>query len=107
MAPDVTTALFQYGPLGVMCAWLMWREIKQQERLEAREFKQQERLDKQEERREERHQETQKEIRLQRKSIDDLIHVITIDIYSRPEVASRVAQDAKAIADAVKARNAS
>lgn len=95
MGPDATTALFQYGPLGVMCAWLMWREIKQQDR-----------IDKQEERREERHQETQKEIRLQRKSIDDLIHVITIDIYSRPDVANRVAQDAKAIADAVKARNA-
>lgn len=85
----------QYGPLGLICAWLMWREAKQQDR-----------MIKQDDRREVRHEETQKEIRLQRQSIDDLVRMMGIEVLSRPNVAQRAAQDAQQIIEAVKARNA-
>lgn len=91
----VFNAIMQYGPLGIICAWLMWRELRQQERI----FK----ID---ERREARHEETQREIRLQRQSIDDLVRMMGIEVLSRPNVAQRAAQDAQQIIEAVKARNA-
>lgn len=90
----VFNAIMQYGPLGVICGWLMWRELRQQERL----FK----ID---ERREARHEETQKEIRLQRQSIDDLVRMMGIEVLSRPHVAQRASQDAQQIIEAVNARN--
>lgn len=94
MPADFTSALFQYGPLGLICAWLMYREAKQQDRIY-----------RQEERREVRHEETQKEIRLQRQSIDDLVRMMAIEVLARPQVAQRAAQDAQQIMEAVKARN--
>lgn len=94
MPADFTSALFQYGPLGLICAWLMWREAKQQDRQY-----------RQEERREVRHEETQKEIRLQRKSIDDLIQMLGLEVLTRPEVAQRARHDAEQIVAAVKARS--
>lgn len=90
----VLNAIMQYGPLGLICAWLMWREVRQQERLY-----------KVDERREARHEETQKEIRLQRQSIDDLVRMMGIEVLSRPHVAQRAVQDAQQIIEAVKARN--
>lgn len=93
MPTDYTGALLQYGPLGLICAWLMWREAKQQDRIY-----------KQEERREQRHEETQREIRMQRQSIDDLVRMMGIEVLSRPHVQQRAAQDAQQIIDAVAAR---
>lgn len=93
MPVDFTSALLQYGPLGLICGWLMWREAKQSDRA----FKQ-------EERREARHEETQREIRLQRQSLDDLVRMMGLEVLSRPLVASRAAQDAQQIMDAVAAR---
>jgi len=90
----IFNALIQTGGLGLICAWLMWRDGKQQERLHDTET-----------RREERHVETQHEIRLQRQAIDDLIRMMGLEVLSRPDVARRAAQDAQAIVEAVKARS--
>ncbi len=93
MPPDLTSALMQYGPLGLICAWLMLRERKQQER-----------ADKLDERREVRHDETQKEIRKQRQSLDDLVRMLSLEVLSRPDVQHRAANDARQIMEGVEAR---
>lgn len=92
---DFTSALVQYGPIGIICAWLMLREWKQQERSYA-----------QEERRDKRHDEMQKEIRLQRQALDDLTRMMGNEVMSRPQVAQRIMQDTQAITEAIKARSA-
>lgn len=95
MPPDsLIQAVAQTGGFALICAWLMWRDGKQQERHHEYEM-----------RREERHEETQKEIRLQRQSIDDLIRMMGIEVLSRPQVALRASQDAQQIIDSVKARS--
>jgi hypothetical protein len=91
----ILNAIMQTGAYGLICAWLMWRDSKQAERAHEHEMK-----------REARHEETQKEIRLQRQSIDDLVRMMGIEVLSRPHVAQRAAQDAQQIIEAVKARNA-
>ena len=104
---DLTTALVQYGPLGIFCAWLMWREVKQQERLATKDEADRNLHIQQEARREQRHEETQSEIRKQRHSIDDLVRALAIEVLSRPGVAQRAVNEARALEEAVKSRSGS
>ncbi len=102
----ILNAVMQTGAYGLICAWLMWRDNKQQERFHAQEERRERQQEQQEERREKRHEETQHEIRMQRQSIDDLVRLMGLEVLSRPDVQRRAAQDAQAIVEAVKARNA-
>lgn len=94
--PDVwTTALTQWGIPGVVLGFfmlVMWRD---------REYRQ-----RQDELRDVREKEWIDELRMNRRSIDDLVRIIGIDVLSRPELKERVERDAQELVDAAKARSA-
>lgn len=96
-----SSALYTYGPLGVFCSFLMWREINRQNRETAREVAREATQAAREAAEEERNR--QRDVRSDDmvQAIHHLTRALSLEVLTRPSVVQRARDEAQELSDLV------